>query len=59
MFICPNCGLEFSEPRYYTDYLVPVGEPWRYYGCPKCGSGYDEKAENERVTEDEEDEEEE
>ena len=54
MYVCPNCGLEFSKPRYYTEYLVPEGPPWRYYGCPRCGSGYDEKEEYEEDEEDEE-----
>ncbi len=41
LLVCRDCGIAFDEPTYYTEYLTSEGAPWRYYGCPVCGGGYE------------------
>lgn len=45
MYICPDCGCVFdeSEVKVWTEnHGLPGGFHETFYGCPECGSGYEE-----------------
>ena len=46
IYVCQNCGHEFEEPELFQEYMgehfgFPAYE--KVYGCPLCGSNYEEK----------------
>jgi len=48
MYICRECELVFNSPKQYSEDCTPYGGPAEpgfshtHYGCPSCGSSYDE-----------------
>ena len=46
IYVCQYCGHEFDEPKLFQEYMgehfgFPAYE--KVYGCPLCGSNYEEK----------------
>lgn len=47
MFVCSDCGLEFDEPKTYTEtHGLPFPPYEKWTGCPFCGGDYERKEEN-------------